>query len=316
MDEKGRERYRSRRIRQIREEGGLSGRKGETKEKREFRGNRDFPRGRTPGGERISREERMQRRKRRRRKKLLLSGLIYALLAVLILLIVLLVFMLVSFLKNDEEKNGFGGFSLPWTDTEKKTVIMLDAGHGGKDQGTSYGDILEKDLTLEITKKVEKELKSAGYEVELTRSKDESVNIYERVRYANQEKPDLFVSIHCNFLERGEVSGIETYYAEEKGDASRELAEKLQICMVAKTGAYDRNVRTEDFLVIKDTKMPAALIETGFLSDPGERELLQDEEYQKKLAEGISEGIIGYWEARKEAQEQKEQEEPDSAAGQ
>ncbi|MCI8995161.1 MAG: N-acetylmuramoyl-L-alanine amidase [Lachnospiraceae bacterium] len=298
MDDKKRERYRSKRIRQIQEE-------RISRKERKPRANS------VSNGSRMSREEKMRRRKMRKRQKMLFSALIYSLLALLIVLIVLVLFILASILKKEVTGEGFGGISLPWVDT--KTVIMLDPGHGGKDQGTSYGDILEKDLTLEIVEKVKKELESAGYEVQLTRSKDEFVNIRERASLANKKKPDLYVSIHCNFLEQGEAAGIETYYAEGKGDASRELAEWIQSCTVAKTNAFDRNVRTEDFVVIKDTEMPAALIETGFLSDAEERKLLQDQDYQKKLAEGIAEGIIGYWETQKEAQEQQGQEEPEES---
>lgn len=188
---------------------------------------------------------------------------------------------------------------------------MLDAGHGGKDQGTSYGDILEKELTLEITKEVEKLLKDAGYAVEMTRTGDDSVDVYQRSRLANREKPDVFVSIHCNFLERGEASGIETYYGKDRDEDCQSLAEKIQASAIEKTGAVDRGARTEDFVVVKETKMPAALIEVGFLSDPGERELLQDAEYQKKLAQGIADGIIGYWEEKKAAEEGEEGKAPE-----
>lgn len=181
---------------------------------------------------------------------------------------------------------------------------MLDAGHGGKDQGTSYEDVLEKDLNLEITKKVKSLLEDADYQVLLTRSKDTLMDKHERADYANNKKPDVLVSIHCNFLESGQADGIETYYDPDKQEGSQPLADKIQAHIIEKTGATDRGSRADNFVVITDTTMPAALVEAGFLSDAAERALLQDEAYQKKLADGIASGIIEYMEAQSEDEQE------------
>lgn len=238
------------------------------------------------------RSERMKRRRRRRMRKKLMR-------AFLILLFIILGIFLIIFVRHLKEFFGDSSetvmFELPWG--QKDADIVLDAGHGGKDQGTSYGDVLEKDITLEITKKTQEILKNSGYRVELTRKDDTFINIHKRAEAANKKNARVFVSIHCNSLEKGQADGIETYYAESKETDSQALAKAIQTNASEKTKALDRGVKTEDYVVVKETGMPAALIEVGFLSDANERELLQQEEYQQKLAEGIAAGVLEYLEA-------------------
>lgn len=171
--------------------------------------------------------------------------------------------------------------------------IVLDAGHGGKDQGASAGNVLEKEINLEITKKTKKILEEAGYRVAMVREDDTFVELAQRAAYANQKEARVFVSIHCNSAEEA-ADGIETFYAERKAEKSLELAQDIQEHMIAWTGARDREVKTADYAVILRTDMAAALTEVGFLSDAAECEALQQESYQEKLAEGIAEGILTY----------------------
>ncbi len=230
-----------------------------------------------------------------------LRRLVFAVPAILILFILFTLFRPGPFSDASASAGNFNfPVSLPWD--KGKGTVMLDAGHGGRDQGTSYEDVLEKDLTLEITLKVEDILEDAGYRVLLTRSKDTFIDKYERVASANDKKPEVFVSIHCNFVESGQADGVETYYDPGKEAGSRPLAEAVQAQIIEKTGATDRGARADNFVVITDTDMPAVLVETGFLSDQEERRLLQDEAYQKKLAEGIAAGILKYLEAPEEGE--------------
>lgn len=171
--------------------------------------------------------------------------------------------------------------------------IVLDAGHGGKDQGASAGNVLEKEINLEITKKTKKILEEAGYRVGMVRDNDTFVELGQRAAYANQKEARVFVSIHCNSAEEA-ADGIETFYAEQKEAESQELAQCIQEHMIGRTSARDREVKTADYAVILRTDMPAALTEVGFLSDAAECEALQQEVYQEKLAEGIAEGILTY----------------------
>lgn len=242
-------------------------------------------------GQQRSRKGQMKRKRRRRRQKRILRALILTLMTVMALFVVILVLKIGSFF-IDQKETGAIDFSWSFTSVD----IVLDAGHGGKDQGASNGDVLEKDLTLEITEKTKDILKEAGYKVKLTREDDTFVELTERADYANRKKSTAFISIHCNSLEEGEADGIETFYAESKEAESQELAQMIQNCTSEKTGALDRGVKTADYVVIKETDMPAALVEVGFLSDAEECELLQQESYQEKIAEGIAAGIIEYLE--------------------
>lgn len=231
------------------------------------------------------------RRSRNRRKKKLLRALSLALMAVIGIILLILILGLGRFAI---ECMTTGEMELPWGLGEAD--IILDAGHGGKDQGASYGEVLEKELTLEIAKKTKEILEEAGYRVSMTRKDDTFVDLYDRADYANRKNSKVFVSIHCNSSEEDGAEGIETFYAASKEEESQALAQALQTGMVEQTEARDRGIKTADYVVIKETDMPAALVEVGFLSDSGERQLLQQEEYQKKLAEGIAAGILEYLE--------------------
>lgn len=172
--------------------------------------------------------------------------------------------------------------------------IVLDAGHGGKDAGANHGDLYEKDINLAVAKKTKALLSEAGYKVKMTREDDTYAALSDRVTFANRRNAKVFVSIHCNSSEDGSGNGIETFYAESKNWNSEKLAESIQTNIVNATGAKDREVKTADYAVILGTDMSAALVEVGFLTDKNERTLLQNEDYQQKLAEGISEGILDY----------------------
>lgn len=245
--------------------------------------------------ERIQKKQRRNKgtrsRRRRKRKKKLLRALSFTLMAAAGILLLILLFRLGS-LAIDFMRTG--DIELPWGLGE--TDIILDAGHGGKDQGASSGEVLEKELTLEIAKKTKDILEKSGYRVNMTRKDDTFVDLYDRADYANRKNPKVFVSIHCNSSEGDGAEGIETFYAASKEEESQALVQTIQTSTIEQTEAKDRGIKTADYVVIKETDMPAALVEVGFLSDSAERELLQQEKYQEKLAEGIAAGIIEYLE--------------------
>ncbi len=177
---------------------------------------------------------------------------------------------------------------------EEKTVqVVLDAGHGGRDQGTSYQDVLEKDINLAVAKKTQELLEQAGCTVQMTRDTDVKIDNYERAAIANRAEAQVFVSVHCNFLESGEADGIEIYYDGGKTE-SGSLASRILREMIAETGARDRGVKTEDFIVTRETEMASVLIELGYLSDSQERQNLASSAYQEKLAQGIAQGVLSY----------------------
>lgn len=175
---------------------------------------------------------------------------------------------------------------------EGSPLIVLDAGHGGRDQGTSAGKALEKDINLAVVEKLAEELEKAGAAVLLTREDDTKVELEARAEYANKNEAELFISIHCNFCEDDAgVKGLECYYREssEEGEA---LADSIVQVMEGTDQIGCRGTRTGDFRVLNKTKMPAVLVEIGYLSNQGECAKLTDETYQKLMAEKLAEGIL------------------------
>lgn len=237
------------------------------------------------------RKKHMRARRRRRRRKKMIRALLLTLMFIMGIFIIGLVLYIGKSLFGSED--GESGKFLWNMGSFGKADIVLDAGHGGKDQGASSGNVLEKAITLVITEKTAEILENAGYEVGLVRDDDTFVELEDRIKYGNRKEAKVFVSIHCNSAEE-EADGIETFYAESKEESSQKLAKILQEHLITETGARDREVKTADYAVILGTEMPAALVEVGFLSDAGERTLLQTEAYQEKLAEGIAQGIIEY----------------------
>lgn len=176
-------------------------------------------------------------------------------------------------------------------------VIVIDPGHGGEDEGCSRAGVLEKDVNLEIAKAAMEALCKRGYQVVLTRQGDEGCSTEERVKKANDLKGDLYISIHQNSCEIPEPEGMEVWYCDGSyGKESERLARLFQKFIVQHTGANQRELsQTDELYVIRESNMPACLIETGFLSNAAERRNLGDPEYQALIAEGIADGIDLYF---------------------
>ncbi len=189
---------------------------------------------------------------------------------------------------------------LPPVIVEERTtpLIYVDAGHGGKDEGCARDGIQEKDINLAIALLVRDRLEEMGYEVMMAREEDIYVSKEDRVIEANEARADLYISIHQNATEEDtDVGGMEVWYAgtDTKRDNKR-LAQLISQQTAKSTGASERELRGDaDFHVTGSTTMPACLIETGFLSNKAERELLADEAYQQQIAAGIVRGIDYYF---------------------
>ncbi len=172
-------------------------------------------------------------------------------------------------------------------------TVYIDAGHGGKDPGAVSGGINEKDITLEVSKIVCNQLKSYGVNVVLTRDCDETVSLNQRTESANDLDADIFVSIHCNSYSNVNSKGIETYCYKFKYS---KLADVIHKKIVENTSlfSFDRGVKEGDFHVLRQTKMPACLVELGFISNKTDRERLLTK--QVEYATAITEGILCYLE--------------------
>ncbi len=176
-------------------------------------------------------------------------------------------------------------------------VIFLDAGHGGADAGCVSGDVQEKTINLAIAKKVQTKLEEMGYSVIMARERDTYITKENRVKLANALQADIYVSIHQNDSEVATVKGMEVWYAgEDTMRDNKRLALLIGQQTAKSLGIEQRELRGDaDFHVTGSTKMPSCLIETGFLSNKEERELLLTEEYQEQIAAGIVQGIVYYF---------------------
>jgi len=176
----------------------------------------------------------------------------------------------------------------------RKAVIMLDAGHGGSDTGAiGVTGVYEKDITLPVTLALANSLRNLGYEVELTRDTDRFASLGERADRANELLPMIFVSIHANSIEDPTFSGVMTFHFNGANEASA-LAHSIQRQLLASTGAVDRGVRTANFFVLRETVVPAVLVEIGFLTNALEEQKLRDPFYQKRIVNGMTRGIDQY----------------------
>ncbi len=179
---------------------------------------------------------------------------------------------------------------------QNKFSIVIDPGHGGPDPGAiGIGGIRETDVVLEVSKIIKKLLSEKGVKVTLTRKYEVNLDLAPRVSIANNMDADIFVSIHANASrgKRKDISGLETFYY--RGWRGRLLAKNIQKQILrVSPGSPDRGVKQGRFYVIKNTKMPAVLVEIGFLTGRLDARRLEQKTHRKRLAYAIAKGILQY----------------------
>jgi len=173
-----------------------------------------------------------------------------------------------------------------------RQLVVVDAGHGGRDVGATRNGIYEKDIVLAMSKQLGRILQQMGYSVIYTRTEDIELDLEPRVDIAESARASAFVSVHANALDAkaSQVNGVETYHA-PGASLGKSLAEFVHAQILASTGANDRGVRSARFHVILKTSMPAVLVETGFITNPSEAAKLVDSAYQLRMAEAIARGV-------------------------
>jgi len=178
---------------------------------------------------------------------------------------------------------------------QEKKLIVIDAGHGGKDPGAVFSSVYEKSLNLDIAKRLKELLTAKGYEFIMTRTTDKFVELADRAELANQKGADLFISIHNNSMPSG-YSGVMTLYSTRDIDeefSSKDLANAIQTRMVKTLGTKDIGARERDNLVVLNkTTMPAVIVEVGCMSDSKELKELKKATFRQKAAKGIYEAIV------------------------
>jgi len=180
----------------------------------------------------------------------------------------------------------------------KDRVIIIDPGHGGTDSGNTFGTIYEKDVVLKVSKLVERKLAATGANVLMTRTDDVYPTLPDRVDFTNVNYGEIFVSIHANsVLNNTTANGTETFYAMTAGDKqeSIDLATFVNNQIVNDLKMRNRGVKNEQFYVIRNTIIPAILVELGFLTNSEDRAKLTDDHYIELFAESIYKGIVEYY---------------------
>ena len=197
--------------------------------------------------------------------------------------------------KSISEKSDYQYLKLPDVKLNKFSVV-IDPGHGGPDPGAiGIGGIRETDVVLEVSKIIKNLLSDRGVKVRLTRKNEVDLDLPPRVSFANNMDADIFVSIHANASrgKRRDINGLETFYY--KGWRGRLLAKKIQKQILrVSPGSPDRGVKQGRFYVIKNTRMPAVLVEIGFLTGRLDARRLEKVTHRKRLAYAIAKGILEY----------------------
>ena len=179
---------------------------------------------------------------------------------------------------------------------QNKFFVIIDPGHGGPDPGAiGIGGIRETDIVLEVSKLVKELLSEKGVKVKLTRKNEVDLDLPPRVSFANKMDADIFVSIHANASrgKRRDINGLETFYF--RGWRGRLLAKRIQRQILrVSPGSPDRGVKQGRFYVIKNTNMPAVLVEIGFLTGRLDARRLEKAAHRKRIAYAISKGILEY----------------------
>jgi N-acetylmuramoyl-L-alanine amidase len=181
-------------------------------------------------------------------------------------------------------------------------TVVIDPGHGGNDQGTKANNPYceEKRICLQTARLVKKYLDQLGYHVIMTRNTDSFIPLSRRVEIAKQSDAEIFVSIHYNSSRVPTASGIEIFFYDSKEEkrrasTSKKLADSILTRVLRRTSANSRGVKKGNFYVLRETSMPAVLVEGGFISNPAERVNLKSLDYQDKIARGVADGVEYYF---------------------
>jgi N-acetylmuramoyl-L-alanine amidase len=170
------------------------------------------------------------------------------------------------------------------------STVVIDPGHGGFDQGGIPGQkVPEKMVALDTALRLQKSLQRAGLRTVMTRFTDVFVPLSVRSAIANAQSDAIFVSIHYNASPRSSAQGIETYSENNRGAA---LAARIQRQIVTRVSTENRGTRSAEYYVLRNCRLPAVLVECGFLTNPVEAQLALTPAYREQVAEQIAAGII------------------------
>lgn len=180
----------------------------------------------------------------------------------------------------------------PSTSARPFQTVVIDAGHGGHDLGGIRGQkVKEKVVALDVAKRLQKQLKRAGFRTVMTRTSDVFVSLGQRVAIANAHPDAIFVSVHFNAAPRAGARGVETFYATRN---SQPIAAQIQQALTSIPRTESRGVKHAEFFVLRKNGVRAALTECGFLTNPEDTALAVKASYRQRLAEGMATAIQRY----------------------
>lgn len=186
--------------------------------------------------------------------------------------------------------------------------VIIDVGHGGIDGGTSYGQLLEKNINLAIAEKTYEELRKKGYIVLINRSGDYALSnenlwlktrsrhlkdLAQRSHLANEIKPKVMISLHVNSARRSSSRGAILLH--QKNDQSKQLAKQLQQSLNALYGVHEKPVHGKTYYLLKHSRVPTVIVEMGFITNHQDREMLVHPSSQQAIAESIANGLEQYF---------------------
>jgi len=172
------------------------------------------------------------------------------------------------------------------------STVVIDAGHGGFDRGGIPSNIIpEKGVALDVARRLRAHLANAGLRTVMTRSSDTFVTLGGRVSIANAQRRAIFVSIHFNSARRVGANGIETFYGSARG---KDLARLIQRNAMKTTPGENRGIKRAKYFVLRNARIPAVLIECGFLTNPQDARRASSSEYRDRLAREIAKAITEY----------------------
>lgn len=181
-------------------------------------------------------------------------------------------------------------------------VVVIDAGHGGIDGGVKYGDMLEKEINLDISNKLKTKLELQGYKVVMTRtsdaalSDDKKADMQARKAIIEKARPDIVISIHVNNFTSDYRRGAQVFY--DDTNRNRDVGDRMQSVLNTYinerySGRSDLKALGGDYFITKCTKYPTVIVETAFMSNPADRQLLKSDAYKNDICDAITKAVAG-----------------------
>lgn len=182
-------------------------------------------------------------------------------------------------------------------------TVIIDPGHGGLDPGTWHNGVLERRMTLELSKRLQKELRRRGVRVKMTRTGNATLTVDQRAHFAGKNGGKLLVSMHVNAHAHSRIRGVEVWHWRKKGAKIAVPGQRLAQAVhrgiareMRKKGLRwrDGGIKSENFGILRVTSIPAVIVESGYATNPADARLLRRRDYQNALSKGIADGVIAY----------------------